>query len=113
MRSIGKITGTVCRLTHNDGIKRLSLDKQTLNPRYDSQISGPILHHAVDGIQVGQGAPMLSFYHIFFGPVVEDHLIDLDVDATQKPPCRLGHMCLTIGCSFFAGNLKSTSDNSR
>ena len=25
MSSIGKITGTVCRLTHNDGIKRLSL----------------------------------------------------------------------------------------
>lgn len=27
MSSIGKITGTVCRLTHNDGIKRLSLNK--------------------------------------------------------------------------------------
>lgn len=25
MSSIGKITGTVCRLTHNDGFKRLSL----------------------------------------------------------------------------------------
>ena len=25
MSSIGKITGTVCRLTHNNGIKRLSL----------------------------------------------------------------------------------------
>ena len=25
MSSIGKITGTVCRLTHNDGIKRQSL----------------------------------------------------------------------------------------
>ena len=25
MGSIGKITGTVCRLTHNDGIKRQSL----------------------------------------------------------------------------------------
>lgn len=26
MSSIGKITGTVCRLTHNDGIKRQSLN---------------------------------------------------------------------------------------
>ena len=29
MSSIGKITGTVCRLTHNDGIKRLSLKYAT------------------------------------------------------------------------------------
>ena len=28
MGSIGKITGTVCRLTHNDGIKRQSLNKE-------------------------------------------------------------------------------------
>ena len=27
MSSIGKITGTVCRLTHNDGIKRQFLHK--------------------------------------------------------------------------------------
>ena len=30
MSSIGKITGTVCRLTHNDGIKRLSLKYKEL-----------------------------------------------------------------------------------
>ena len=28
MGSIGKITGTVCRLTHDDGIKRQSLNKE-------------------------------------------------------------------------------------
>gem|GEM_PF-4870489 len=41
MSSIGKITGTVCRLTHNDGIKRLSLiykSNQTLKIHNKSSI---------------------------------------------------------------------------
>ncbi len=67
MSSIGKITGTVCRLTHNDGIKRQSLKSGSVSDALVSQMDLFASLASLLGQDVPEGLDSKSMPEVFFG----------------------------------------------
>lgn len=123
MGSIGKITGTVCRLTHNDGIKRQSLNSviikiypYILRKLYgmdvgkDTIISRKAkLDRSVNpkGIHIGSDCCILAWSGILSHDYCRSLLVDtyvgdhciIGIRSLVLPGVKIGESCIIAACS--------------